>query len=160
VALDGLDHHDRIVDHEPDGEHQGHSDSVLTEKRAAGNTANVRSTRPAPAISGIKVARQLCRNRNTTSATSSVVTRRVIKISRMPSVTGAVVSMGDVRSQEVGRKPLLQLRHSRLDPVGDAIAFDPGVCIRTRRKMSDGFPLNRPDLVVRPTARLDAGQHR
>ena len=68
------------------------SDSELMEKPSMGNSAKVPTNETGTAMSGIRVARQLCRKRKTTSATSSVVSRRVMRISRMPSVTGAVVS--------------------------------------------------------------------
>ncbi len=68
------------------------SESVFTEKPSIGNSANVPINETGTAISGIKVARQLCRKRKTTTATSRTVSRRVMRISRMPSVTGAEVS--------------------------------------------------------------------
>ena len=67
-------------------------DSVLMEKPRNGKRTNVPISDTGTASSGIKVARQLCRKRKTTSATSSTVSRRVTRISRIPSVTGAVVS--------------------------------------------------------------------
>jgi hypothetical protein len=68
------------------------SERVLTEKPRAGNTMNVPTSDTGTAIRGMSVARQVCRNRKTTSATSSVVSTRVMRISRIPAVTGRVVS--------------------------------------------------------------------
>ena len=68
------------------------SDSVLIEKPSSGKNANVPIRDTGTAISGISVARQFWRNRNTTTITSSVASAMVVVISAMPSVTGSVVS--------------------------------------------------------------------
>ena len=44
------------------------------------------------ASSGIKVGRQPCKNRNTTTITSTKASKKVCLISLMPSVTARVVS--------------------------------------------------------------------
>ena len=44
------------------------------------------------AITGISVARQFCRNKNTTTITSTIASSSVLTVSEMPSLTGRVVS--------------------------------------------------------------------
>ena len=68
------------------------SDSVLIEKPSSGNTANVPMSDTGTASIGISVARQFCRNRNTTMMTSTSASTSVFRISLMPSETGSVVS--------------------------------------------------------------------
>ena len=68
------------------------NDRVLMEKPSNGKIANVPINDTGTAIIGISVARQFCRNRNTTSVTSTMASRIVFAISLIPSVTGAVVS--------------------------------------------------------------------
>ena len=68
------------------------SESVLIEKPSIGNTRNAPISETGTAISGISVARQPCRNRNTTMITSTIASKSVCTISVMPSLTGSVVS--------------------------------------------------------------------
>ena len=68
------------------------SDRVLMEKPSKGKTAKVPINDTGTAMMGMRVARQFCRNMNTTSVTSSIASRIVFEISRIPSVTGKVVS--------------------------------------------------------------------
>ena len=68
------------------------SDSVLIEKPSSGNTANVPISETGTAIIGMRVARQFWRNRYTTKITRTIASPSVIRISRMPSDTGSVVS--------------------------------------------------------------------
>jgi hypothetical protein len=62
------------------------------ENPSNGNAANVPMRDTGTASIGINVARQLWRNRNTTSITSAIASASVFTISRMPSVTGMLVS--------------------------------------------------------------------
>jgi hypothetical protein len=68
------------------------SESVLIEKPRSGKTAKVPMSETGTATSGMSVARQFWRNRKTTRRTRSIASPSVMTISRMPSVTGAVVS--------------------------------------------------------------------
>jgi len=84
------DHHDRIVDHEPMAQAPGRTATAFDGEAEQREHSNVPINETGTA-SADQVARQLCRNRNTTSATSSVVSRRGDQDSPDPSVTGAVV---------------------------------------------------------------------
>ena len=69
--------------------------------------------------SGISVARQLCRKTKTTRMTSASASSSVTTISRMPSMTGAVLSRRDGVGH-VGGEARARRRHRRaLDLVGD-----------------------------------------
>ncbi len=68
------------------------SDSVLMENPNKGKTAKVPISDTGTAMRGMRVARQFCRKRNTTRVTRSIASRIVLAISRIPSVTGKVVS--------------------------------------------------------------------
>ena len=68
------------------------SDSVLIENPSNGNAANVPIRDTGTASIGISVARQLWRKRKTTSMTSAIASASVITISRMPAVTGVLMS--------------------------------------------------------------------
>ena len=68
------------------------SDSVLIEKPSSGKNAKVPMSDTGTAISGMSVARQFCRNRNTTRMTSTIASPASSAISLMPSVTGRLVS--------------------------------------------------------------------
>ena len=68
------------------------SDSVLMEKPSSGKNAKVPTSDTGTAISGMSVARQFCRKRNTTRMTRTIASQRVVPISFMPSVTGLLVS--------------------------------------------------------------------
>jgi len=77
VALSGLHHHDGVVHHNADGQHQaeqaGHVDrkSQQREQREGATIAT------GTVSSGISVARQFCRNRKTTIITSPVASNNV-----------------------------------------------------------------------------------
>src|SRR5947209_5084410 len=65
--------------------------NVLIEKPSAENAANVPTNDTGTASIGINVARQVCRNRNTTNITSTKATPSVFTTSRSDSVTNGVV---------------------------------------------------------------------
>ncbi len=68
--------------------------SVLIVKPSAVNTAKVPSRDTGTASMGISVARQLCRNRNTTISTSTIAANSVFITSFIDSVTNGVVVYG------------------------------------------------------------------
>src|SRR5580658_4191077 len=70
------------------------SESVLMEKPSNGKSANVPTSDTGTANKGIKDARQPCRNIKTTSMTNASASQKVVPISRIPSVTDLVVSIG------------------------------------------------------------------
>ncbi len=67
------------------------SESVLIENPSSGKAMNAPISDTGTVSSGISVARALWRKRKTTAITSASAATRVIVISRIPSVTGAVV---------------------------------------------------------------------
>ena len=68
------------------------SESVLTENPKSGNAMKVPISDTGTVKSGMRVARQFCRNTNTTRITSTTASKRVWTISSMPAVIAAVVS--------------------------------------------------------------------
>ena len=68
--------------------------SVLIEKPNAHSPAKAPISDTGTAIIGISVARQLCRNRNTTSSTSSAASKIVLITSLIEASTKRVVSNG------------------------------------------------------------------
>ena len=66
--------------------------SVLIEKPSKCSTAKVPTTDTGTAISGMIEARQVCRNRITTSTTSKVASSRVVTTALIESRTNTVVS--------------------------------------------------------------------
>ena len=66
--------------------------STLIEKPSSGNSMKVPISDTGTVSSGIRVARQFCRNRNTTSTTSTIASNSVCRISSMDAVMGGVVS--------------------------------------------------------------------
>src|SRR5215831_2043720 len=68
------------------------NDSVLIENPSSGNIANVPTSDTGTASSGISVARNPCRNTNTTMITSASASNSVLTISSIPAVTASVVS--------------------------------------------------------------------
>ena len=65
---------------------------ILIENPSDGKSANVPTTATGTVSSGISVARQFCRNRNTTSRTSPIASRRVTSTSLMAAFTNTVES--------------------------------------------------------------------
>jgi hypothetical protein len=68
--------------------------SVLIEKPTSHRPAKAPISDTGTAIIGISVARQVCRNRNTTASTSSAASTMVMLTSRMEASTKRVVSKG------------------------------------------------------------------
>ena len=68
------------------------SERVLIEKPSSGKTAKVPTSETGTASIGMSVARQFCRNTNTTRRTSTIASKSVWMISLMPSLTASVVS--------------------------------------------------------------------
>jgi hypothetical protein len=59
--VDGLDHNDGVVDHQPMASTKPNSDRVLIEKPSRGKTMKVPISETGTASSGMRVARQPCR---------------------------------------------------------------------------------------------------
>ena len=91
-ALDVLDHHDRVVDHDADGQHQAEQREVVEAEAHAAMTANVPTIATGTAISGMSAARQFCRNTSTTMATRITASRSVLNTSWIDSRMNGVVS--------------------------------------------------------------------
>src|SRR5438270_10723614 len=66
------------------------SESVLIEKPNNGNSTNVPTKDTGTAHNGMSVARQPCKNTNTTMTTSASASNNVLTMSRNPSVTESV----------------------------------------------------------------------
>ncbi len=90
--LDVLDHHDRIVDQQADGQHHGEHGQHVDREAAAASTAKVPSSTTGTAMVGISVARMFCRNTNMTMNTSAIASNRVLITSWMDLRTKGVVS--------------------------------------------------------------------
>ena len=72
VALDVFDHDDRVVDHDADREHEAEQrQRVEREAEQRASRRSVPTSDTGTAASGMIDARQVCRNRMTTSTTSS-----------------------------------------------------------------------------------------
>ena len=81
-ALDVLDDDDRVVDEQADGEHQAEQGQRVdreAERRRA--SPNVPSSTTGTAMTGISVARQLCRKTNITRTTSRIASISVFTTS-------------------------------------------------------------------------------
>src|SRR5207245_6428940 len=76
--------------------------SVLIEKPSAANAAKVPISETGTAAIGISVARQLCRNRNTTNATSTNAMPSVIPTSLSDCVTNGTVVYGTEQNKPAG----------------------------------------------------------
>ena len=93
VMLHGLDHHDGVVHHQADGQHQAEERQRVDGKAQQREDGERPTSETGTASSGISAARQPCRKMNTTSITSASASQKVLPISRMPSVTALVVSI-------------------------------------------------------------------
>ena len=71
IALDVLDHDDRVVDDDADRQHQAEQRQVVEREADSAMTANVPISDTGMATIGMIAARQLCRNRITTTTTSA-----------------------------------------------------------------------------------------
>ena len=93
VVFDRLDHDDRVVHHDADGQHQSEERQVIqAESHQAAMTAKVPTTATGTATSGMIADRQFCRNKSTTNATSNTASTSVTKTSEIDSVMKGVVS--------------------------------------------------------------------
>ena len=125
-----LDHDDRIVDHQADGQHQPEERQGVdreTEQREKDERADEGDRY---GQSGMSVARQPCRKKKTTMMTSTSASKRVFTISLIPSVTARVVSR-ETGVIEVRRETLLPFLHQLLLP-------RPGFDRVRTRKLIDG----------------------
>ena len=95
-ALDILDHDDRVVDDDADGQHQRQQRHGVGGIADREQTANVPMIDTGTATSGMRVVRSLPRNRNTTIATSTKASARVRTTSSMVAVTNTVASKNRV----------------------------------------------------------------
>ncbi len=117
------------------------SESTLIEKPIRGKKMNAPTRETGTVISGMRVARQFCRNTNTTRMTRATASKRVWTISLMPSSTGRVVSSEIVYSMSRGKRwdrsfivALIRLATSR--------AFVPGIW--KTAMTAEACPLWRP----------------
>ncbi len=78
--------------------------NVLIEKPSAVNAANVPTSEIGTTRIGINVARQLCRNRNTTSTTRAKASTSVVTTSFSDSVTNGVVLYGIEYCRPAGKR--------------------------------------------------------
>ena len=77
VALDILDHDDGIVDHDADREHEPEQRQIVQREAERRHDAKVPISETGIAINGMMAARQVCRNRMTTSITSTMASTSV-----------------------------------------------------------------------------------
>ena len=93
IALDILHHHDGVVDHDADGEHQAEQRQRVDRKaEQIASTAKVPTIETGTASSGMIEARQVCRNRITTSTTSATASSSVCTTALIESRTNTVGS--------------------------------------------------------------------
>ena len=130
------------------------SDSVLIENPSSGNTANVPTSDTGTASSGISVARNPCRNTNTTRITSPSASNSVLTISSIPAVTASVVSSDTTYSRSSGKRAFIS-SISALARFTVARAFEPGSWYTAMTVA--GLAVQPPLDVVALGAELDAG---
>ena len=129
------------------------SDSVLIEKPSSGKTANVPISETGTASIGISVARQFCRNRNTTMTTRTIASTSVFRISLMPS-RDRQRRVERVDVVEVAREARAQLVHLLAHARGDRQRVRAG---RLEHRDADaGLAVDAADLLVVQRAELDA----
>ena len=92
VALDVLDHDDRIVDDEAGGERDAEERQGVDREAEQLTNAKVPISDTGMVIAGISVVRQFWRNRNMTMMTSAIASSSVVTTSRIDSETTGVVS--------------------------------------------------------------------
>ena len=117
------------------------SESTLIEKPSIGKKMNAPISETGTVISGISVARQFCRNTNTTMMTRATASTRVWRISVMPSVTGSVVSSDTTYSMSRGKR-CLSSSICALMRLATSSALVPGIW--NTAMTADGLPLCRP----------------
>ena len=77
VAFDILHDDDCVVDDDADGKHQAEQRQIVDRYSKAARIANAPNSETGIAITGMIVARQVCRNTNTTPTTSRIATKIV-----------------------------------------------------------------------------------
>ena len=93
VALDVLDHDDRVVDDDADRQHQAEQrQRVDARSRTPASAANVPTSDTGTASSGMIEARQVCRNTITTITTSTIASSSVSITALIESRTKTVGS--------------------------------------------------------------------
>ena len=92
VVLHGLDHHDRVVDDDADGQHQAEEREVVEAETHGRHHGEGADDGHRHGDQRNHADRQFCRNRSTTKATSSTASRSVTKTSLIDSVMKGVVS--------------------------------------------------------------------
>jgi hypothetical protein len=91
-ALDVLEHDDRVVHDDADRQHHAEQRERVDRVTQQQQPAKVPISDTGTAANGISVARQFCRNRNTTTNTSAIASARVFTTSRIETFTKRVVS--------------------------------------------------------------------
>ena len=91
--------------------------SVLTEKPRRMNAANVPTRDTGTARIGIKVARQLCRKRNTTMSTSASASNEGLHDFR-EGLLHEDRAVGTIVYADIRREALCELRDRPVDPLG------------------------------------------
>jgi hypothetical protein len=72
MPLDIFDHHDGVVDHDADREHEAEQREIVDREPSAAITAKVPTSDTGMAMIGMIAGRQPCRNTSTTMTTSSI----------------------------------------------------------------------------------------
>src|SRR5437762_3034416 len=93
VMLHGLNDHNGIVHHEADSQDESKQRECVDRKTQYWKDDKRSNSETGTASSGISVARQFWRNRNTTTITRPTASSSVLTISFIPSVMGRVVSI-------------------------------------------------------------------
>ena len=92
VVLDVFDHDDRVVDDDADRQHEPEERQLVQREAEPSITANVPTIETGTAISGMSVARHVCRNTRTTSATRAIASKSVSMTASIDSRTKTVGS--------------------------------------------------------------------
>ena len=130
------------------------SDSVLIEKPSSGNSTNVPISETGTASIGIIVARQFCRNRNTTRITSTIASASVFTnlLDALGNRQRRVERVGVV---EIRRESRVQIVHDLPDALGHGKRVRPG---RLEHGDADArLAVDASNLLVVQRAQLDAG---
>ena len=94
IMLHGFHHHNGIIHHNTDGQHKSKKVSVLMVKPRGIKKINVPIRETGMASTGISVARQFCKKRNTTNITSTKRYQQCVTTSLMEAFTTDTVSSG------------------------------------------------------------------
>ena len=114
--------------------------SVLIVKPTSVNTANVPTSETGTASIGISVARQLCRNRNTTISTSTSASKNVCTTSSSEALTKIVLSSTTSYFMSAGK---LLARLFRRWSIRPAVSMALASGVRLIENAAAGPPLNR-----------------